>query len=243
MIAFTREPSGRRASTIGELSSIRRPTPLTIRSITRSRCLSSWNVVRQPLELAGPLDVNRLVGVDQDVADSSGPRSSGSSGPSPKTSSMTSLQDDLALGHASSACLLRQMRSNSSVRISASAREPLRRRERLEVQPVEKLAVDVRLQLEVLRPRRFHDSLARGGGRRVLWMWISTSGMAWFRVRIPRNACDVFPAPRLASSCMPRRWRVKVPNCVDISELFAHSERHPGVQRGRHRPVVTRELV
>ncbi len=41
MIAFTREPSASRASTIGELSSTRRPTPLTIRSITRIRCLSS----------------------------------------------------------------------------------------------------------------------------------------------------------------------------------------------------------
>jgi hypothetical protein len=39
--ALTREPSGSRASTIGELSSMRRPTPLTIRSITRSRCWSS----------------------------------------------------------------------------------------------------------------------------------------------------------------------------------------------------------
>ena len=39
--ALTREPSGRRASTIGELSSIRRPTPLTIRSITRIKCWSS----------------------------------------------------------------------------------------------------------------------------------------------------------------------------------------------------------
>ena len=37
MMALTREPSGRRASTIGELSSMRRPTPLTIRSMTRSR--------------------------------------------------------------------------------------------------------------------------------------------------------------------------------------------------------------
>jgi hypothetical protein len=38
MIAFTRDPSSNRASTIGELSSTRRPTLLTMRSITRSRC-------------------------------------------------------------------------------------------------------------------------------------------------------------------------------------------------------------
>ena len=42
MIALTREPSGRRASTIGELSSTRRPTALTMRSMTRIRWRSSW---------------------------------------------------------------------------------------------------------------------------------------------------------------------------------------------------------
>ena len=36
MIAFTRLPSGSRASTIGELSSIRRPSGATIRSIAES---------------------------------------------------------------------------------------------------------------------------------------------------------------------------------------------------------------
>ncbi|MCY1309302.1 hypothetical protein D9M69_649300 [compost metagenome] len=41
MIAFTREPSGRRASTIGFVSSIRRPTRDTIFSITFIRCASS----------------------------------------------------------------------------------------------------------------------------------------------------------------------------------------------------------
>ena len=40
-MAFTRDPSGRRASTIGELSSIRRPTALTMRSMTRNRWRSS----------------------------------------------------------------------------------------------------------------------------------------------------------------------------------------------------------
>ena len=37
MTALTREPSGRRASTIGELSSMRRPTWPTILSIVRRR--------------------------------------------------------------------------------------------------------------------------------------------------------------------------------------------------------------
>jgi hypothetical protein len=44
MIAFTRLPSGRRASTIGEASSIRRPTCETILSMIRSRCALSTNV-------------------------------------------------------------------------------------------------------------------------------------------------------------------------------------------------------
>ena len=43
MIAFTREPSGRRASTIGEASSTRRPTAATILSITARYWVSSVN--------------------------------------------------------------------------------------------------------------------------------------------------------------------------------------------------------
>ncbi|MNC88227.1 hypothetical protein D3C83_40220 [compost metagenome] len=41
MAALTRLPSARRASTIGELSSIRRPTPATMRLMIRSRWLLS----------------------------------------------------------------------------------------------------------------------------------------------------------------------------------------------------------
>lgn len=41
MIALTREPSGRRASTIGVDSSIRRPTRETMRSMIFIRCASS----------------------------------------------------------------------------------------------------------------------------------------------------------------------------------------------------------
>ena len=43
MIAFTREPSGRRASTYGEDSSMRRPIRLMILSMIRSRWASSTN--------------------------------------------------------------------------------------------------------------------------------------------------------------------------------------------------------
>ena len=43
MTAFTREPSGRRASTIGVDSSTRRPTWATIFSMMRLRWFSSMN--------------------------------------------------------------------------------------------------------------------------------------------------------------------------------------------------------
>ncbi len=44
MIALNREPSGSRASTIGEVSSTRRPTRETIRSMIWSRCSLSRKV-------------------------------------------------------------------------------------------------------------------------------------------------------------------------------------------------------
>ena len=43
MIAFTREPSGRRASTYGDASSMRRPTFVTILSMIHRSWRSSWN--------------------------------------------------------------------------------------------------------------------------------------------------------------------------------------------------------
>ena len=45
MMAFTREPSGRRASTIGLDSSMRRPMGETMRSMMRITCSSFWNVM------------------------------------------------------------------------------------------------------------------------------------------------------------------------------------------------------
>ena len=44
MIALTREPSGRRASTLGLVWSMRRPRGVTIRSMIRSTCSSFRNV-------------------------------------------------------------------------------------------------------------------------------------------------------------------------------------------------------
>ncbi len=45
MMALTREPSGRRASTYGDASSMRRPTLDTILSIVRRSCSELWNLI------------------------------------------------------------------------------------------------------------------------------------------------------------------------------------------------------
>ena len=90
MMALTREPSSRRASTIGLDSSMRRPTVLTMRSMMRIRWRSSLNTASIGLELAVALDVDLVVAVDQDVGDRPGRARSASSGPSPNSSLRTS---------------------------------------------------------------------------------------------------------------------------------------------------------
>ena len=67
--ALTRLPSARRASTIGEDSSIRRPTAETIFWMIRSRCRSSLKRTGRRLEHAVALDEDLGVAVDQDVGD------------------------------------------------------------------------------------------------------------------------------------------------------------------------------
>ena len=67
-IALTRLPSGRRASTIGEDSSMRRPTCETMRSMIRRRCASSRNVAsvssirpfRSMYSWSGPLTITSV---------------------------------------------------------------------------------------------------------------------------------------------------------------------------------------
>ena len=69
MIALTRLPSGKRASTIGDASSIRRPTCETILSMIRSRCALSANGHVRPLDAPLPLDEDHVVPVDHDLGD------------------------------------------------------------------------------------------------------------------------------------------------------------------------------
>ena len=88
MIAFTREPSGRRASTMGEESSIRRPTAQTIRSMTWSRCRSSWK--RTSVRSSRPFrSMKTCLKVLTRMSEMAGSWISGSSGPRPKISSST----------------------------------------------------------------------------------------------------------------------------------------------------------
>ena len=69
MIAFTREPSGKRASTIGTVSSTRRPTFDTMRSMICIKWSLSRNLTSVFSSLAATFDVDVLRAVDQDVAD------------------------------------------------------------------------------------------------------------------------------------------------------------------------------
>ena len=88
MIALTRDPSGRRASTIGLASSTRRPSGDRMRSMTCSRCAESANRAgagsmrphRSTNTASGPLTMTSVT---------SGSRRSGSSGPNPSVSSTT----------------------------------------------------------------------------------------------------------------------------------------------------------
>ena len=69
MIALNREPFGRRASTIGEVSSTRRPTRETIRSMIWSRCSLSRKMTSELLDAPLLLDEDHLGAVDHDVGD------------------------------------------------------------------------------------------------------------------------------------------------------------------------------
>ena len=67
--AFTRLPSGSRASTMGEDSSTRRPMRETILSIVRRRCASSLNLPSTLVELALALEPDVEGAVDHDLGD------------------------------------------------------------------------------------------------------------------------------------------------------------------------------
>ena len=69
MMALTREPSGRRASTIGDDSSTRRPTRETMRSMICSRWRSSRNEVFTLCKKAALFNEDVVLVVDQDVGD------------------------------------------------------------------------------------------------------------------------------------------------------------------------------
>ena len=69
-------------------------------------------------------------------------------------------EEHLALAEAERRVLLREQLAQERADLTLGARA-IGLRERLEVQPVEQLAVDVRLQLEILMP---HRCLWPGGG-------------------------------------------------------------------------------
>ncbi len=80
-MAFTREPSARRASTMGEDSSTRRPTAETIRSMIRRRCASSRNCAIRALEFAVPFHEHVAVRIHENIGDRSDPSAMAPAGP------------------------------------------------------------------------------------------------------------------------------------------------------------------
>ena len=95
MTALTRDPSGRRASTIGLASSTRRPSGARMRSITCRRWASSWK--RASTGAMRPArSTNTRSGPQTITSVTAGSRSSGSSGPRPSASSTTAGDELLA---------------------------------------------------------------------------------------------------------------------------------------------------
>ena len=89
MIAFTRLPSFRRASTMGQTSSQRRPSGDTILSIKCSRCALSLNFT--PVNVSRPpFSMYTCLGPLIRMSEICSSASSGSSGPSPNVSSRIS---------------------------------------------------------------------------------------------------------------------------------------------------------
>ena len=124
--AFTREPSGRRASTMGDDSSMRRPTRLTIFSMMRITCAASLNStgVRWSFPLRSTYT---SLGVVTRMSEMVGSASSGSSGPRPNTSSSTSsrmrcLSTAFSSASSSSSSCESAMRTSRRTRSSGSAR-------------------------------------------------------------------------------------------------------------------------
>ena len=88
-MAFTREPSASRASTIGEDSSMRRPTEDTMRSITRIR----WSLSLKAIFARSSLpfrSIKTISGALTKMSEIVGSVSRSSSGPNPNSSCRTS---------------------------------------------------------------------------------------------------------------------------------------------------------
>jgi hypothetical protein len=89
MMAFTRDPSGSRASTIGDDSSTRRPTAPTIRSMICNRCRSSRNLTSTFCSTPKRSIYTTSLPFTR-MSEMVGSLSSTSSGPKPNTSSSSS---------------------------------------------------------------------------------------------------------------------------------------------------------
>ena len=116
MIALNREPFGSRASHIGEVSSIRRPTRETIRSMIWSRCSLSRKVTSDRLTRP-PFSTKIFLGPLIMMSAILSSLSSSSSGPKPKVSSRISSTSRCRSGRLIAAFSASQSRS-TRMRIS-----------------------------------------------------------------------------------------------------------------------------
>ena len=151
MITFTREPSARRASTIGVDSSMRRPTALTMRSMICIRCLSSRKTMSVCSRRPFALDVHLRRLVHQDVRHCRILQQRFER-PEPEQLVQDVADERLALVQAQRHALVLAIEQILDDRPDLRLRiGPRRLRQAIEVQPVEQILVDFAFECLVLR--------------------------------------------------------------------------------------------
>ena len=123
------------------------------------------------LQHTGSFHVHLLVGVHEDVVDGRVAQQRFER-PEPEDLVEDVAEDLLALRHRERLALLAEQLEEQRADVAFGAR-PIDGRKGLEVQPVQQLPVNVRLQLDVLRPRRLR---ARSRAR-----WTTGRRRGWFR--------------------------------------------------------------
>ena len=230
MIALTREPSARRASTIGLDSSMRRPTELTMRSMICSRCRSSLNVdVGRLRAVPFALDVDLIEAVHQDVGDR---RVAQQRFERTETEQLVEDVGDQALALEEAerrrVALSRSSMPTISARISGSASSRLISREPLEIEPVQQILMDAALELLVVRVASV--ARERGRGSRVATEVIASRSFVMVAGYASPGQQSVRPARAARSDFFvstPARSRANAVNDADSSLWLSSASGRP----------------